>query len=245
MARLTKRVKRAVRRVTSACGQAVLAVTPAAVQRHLAPYARYADMLFGDHLFVRVLFPNRHQISDEAWRGAQPLPHQIHSLARRGIKTVINLRGGAPTSTLALEREACNEAGLELVDFKVRSRGVPSREDVLGARQLFANVTYPILMHCKSGADRAGLMSALYLHSRCGVPIGEAKRQLSIRYGHIRYADTGVLDHFFDQYLEYAAREPIEFFDWVATVYDPDEVSRSFQARGWANRIVNGILKRE
>ena len=33
-----------------------------------------------------------------------------------------------------------------------------------------------MLMHCKSGADRAGLMSVLYRHLHEGVPIEEAKR---------------------------------------------------------------------
>jgi len=46
---------------------------------------------------------------------------------------------------------------------------------------LFGTLEYPILMHCKSGADRVGLMSALYLHTRHGVPISEARRQLSLR----------------------------------------------------------------
>lgn len=245
MARLTKRAKRAIRRVTTLCGRTVLAVTPLPVQRYMAPYARYADMLFGDHLFIRTVFPNRHRLSEEAWRAAQPLPHQVNDLARRGVRTIINLRGASPTTTYDFEREACQAAGIALVDFRIKSRGLPTREEVLAARTLFESVTYPVLMHCKSGSDRAGLMSALYLYARRGVPIAEAKKQLSIRYGHIRYADTGVLDHFFEHYLEHAEREPIEFFDWVETVYDPQEASRSFKARGWANRIVNSILRRE
>src|SRR5690606_29636541 len=103
------------------------------------------------------------------------------------------------------------DAGLKLVDFRVRSRAAPTREEVLAARDLFASVEYPMLMHCKSGADRVGLMSALYHHTRHGVPIPEARRQLSLRYGHIRQADTGVLDHFFEAYLDYAAKTPIAF----------------------------------
>ena len=37
----------------------------------------------------------------------------------------------------------------------------------------------------------------------------------------------------------------IEFWDWVDKVYDPDEIAHSFKARGWANRLVNNLLKRE
>jgi protein tyrosine/serine phosphatase len=100
-------------------------------------------------------------------------------------------------------------------------------------------------MHCKSGADRVGLMSALYLHTRHGVPISEARRQLSLRYGHIRQADTGILDLFFEAYLAYDAKTPIEFYDWVATVYDPADVAANLHSRRWATRIVDKIFRRE
>jgi protein tyrosine/serine phosphatase len=102
-----------------------------------------------------------------------------------------------------------------------------------------------MLMHCKSGADRVGLMSALYRHLKHSVPIAVAKRELSLRYGHFRQADTGVLDFFFEQYLADNARTPLAFYEWVETVYDPAEVKRSFRARRWANRLVDSILRRE
>lgn len=202
-------------------------------------------MLLLDHLIFRLVFPNRHRLSGEAWRAAQPLPHQIRDMKRRGVRTVVNLRGATETSTYAFEKAACREAGIELVDFTVRSRAAPSRAEVLAARDLFASVQYPMLMHCKSGADRAGLMSALYLHSRHGMPISKARRQLSLRYGHIRQADTGILDEFFEAYLAYAAAHPIDFYDWVETVYDPKDVQQRLHAQGWANRIVDKVFRRE
>ena len=35
------------------------------------------------------------------------------------------------------------------------------------------------------------------------------------------------------------------FFDWVDNIYDPDEVTRNFQAKGWAVRLTDSILHRE
>jgi protein tyrosine/serine phosphatase len=102
-----------------------------------------------------------------------------------------------------------------------------------------------VLMHCKSGADRAGLMSVLYRHLHEGVPLSEAKKELSLRYGHIRQAHTGILDYFFERYLADNAVRPMSFFEWVDTVYDPDELKRTFQSKGWANRIVDSVLRRE
>jgi protein tyrosine/serine phosphatase len=245
MASLAKRAKRAVRRRAWAGLNAVSAMLPASLRRAGEPYARYLDMLVLDHLIIRLFFPNRHRLSDEAWRAAQPLPHQVRDLPRRGIKTIVNLRGPTDSSTYAYEVAAAEAAGLKLVDFRIRSRAAPTRDEVLAARELFKTVEYPILMHCKSGADRVGLMSALYLHTRQGVPIAEAARQLSLRYGHIRQADTGALDHFFESYLAYAAKTPIAFYDWVETVYDPEEVKTRLHSRRWANRVVDKIFRRE
>jgi len=49
----------------------------------------------------------------------------------------------------------------------------------------------------------------------------------------------------FERYLDDKAKTGIEFWDWVETVYDPEEVRRSFKARGWANRLTDGLLHRE
>lgn len=73
----------------------------------------------------------------------------------------------------------------------------------------------------------------------------EAIKQLSWRYGHIRQADTGVLDAFFERYIADNKLRPMPFFEWVETVYDPDELKSSFKANGMADRIVNTILRRE
>ncbi len=115
----------------------------------------------------------------------------------------------------------------------------------MAARELFERIEYPMLMHCKSGADRVGLMSVLYRHIREGVPLAVAKQELSLRYGHIRQAETGILDHLFDRYVEYDRRRPITFFDWVESIYDPDDLVRSFRSKAWANQFVDHVLVRE
>ena len=100
------------------------------------------------------------------------------------------------------------------------------------------------MMHCKSGADRAGLMSALYVLIVEARPVREAAKQLAWKYGHVRQAKTGLLDAFFAAYAPYED-DGVAFFDWVDNIYDPDEITRSFQARGWAVRLTDTILRRE
>ena len=50
---------------------------------------------------------------------------------------------------------------------------------------------------------------------------------------------------FFERYLEDNACAPIAFFEWVEKVYNPRELAHAFIAKGWANVLVNGVLRRE
>jgi protein tyrosine/serine phosphatase len=245
MAGKVKQTKRAIRRTAMAARTAISEATPGPLRRLFAPAVRLGDMLVLDHLFVRLVFPNRHRIAPGAWRAAQPLPYQLGKAKRMGVRTIINLRGPSTNSTYLAEKAECARLGLAFVDCRIRSRAAPSKDELLNLRNVFAIAEHPILFHCKSGADRAGLASTIYLHVKEGVPIEKARRELSLRYGHIRQADTGILDAFFERYLRDTANSPMDFFAWVEQVYDPEELKRSFKAQGWANRLVNGVLHRE
>jgi protein tyrosine/serine phosphatase len=205
----------------------------------------YFDLFFVDHHFFRAVYANRHQISPDVWRSAQPSPAQIGYFARRGIKTIVNLRGVRNCGSYRLEAEACGRHDIKLVNFILRSRMVPTAEVIRDARQLFHDLEYPILLHCKSGADRAGLMSAFFLFMKEGKPMEEAVKQLSLKFGHFRQSETGVLDYLFERYMADNVAEPMSFFEWLETRYDPDEIKRTFRTRGWANLIVNRALQRE
>ena len=144
--------------------------------------AAYLDFLWRDHAYLRLGFQNAHLVSDELVRSNQPWPHQLRAWKRCGIRTIVNLRGGFDASFHALEKDACAALGLTLINFTITSRDAPSREQILAAANLFETVEYPILIHCKSGADRASMMSALYVHLRMGADIPTAMRQLDLRY---------------------------------------------------------------
>ena len=214
--------------------------TPAARRRVIADY------LWKDHAYLRLGFRNAHWISDELVRTNQPWPFQLQAWRDAGIKTVINLRGGMHTSFRALEVEACKRLGLELVDFVIASRDVPTATKVLGARDLFETVRYPALMHCKSGADRAGIMAVFYMHFRQDKTIREALAQLSPKYLHIRAGLTGVLDYIFERYLTEGEPAGLSFIEWVQTpAYDPAAIKADFKAGWWGTQVTERWLKRE
>lgn len=206
--------------------------------------ATYCDMLFVDHGIFRLAYPNRHRLGERAWRSAQPAPRDIRALAELGIRTIVNLRGKRQCGSYTLERAACERYGIVLVDFHMRSHRAPPRDHLKAALDLFERIEYPMLMHCKSGADRTGLMSVLYCLVKLGEPLSQAMRQLSPRYGHFRLNNAGILDTFFESYLEDNQHRPMPLVEWIDKYYDPEALTRSFRTKGWIDRIVDQVLNR-
>ncbi len=206
----------------------------------------YADYLWNDHAYLRLGFQNAHWISDELVRTNQPWPHQLAAWKARGIKTIVNLRGGFDASFHALEKDACRQLDLEMVNFTVTSREVPSREQMLGAKRLYETIAYPALIHCKSGADRAGIMSVLYMHFRQGKTIREAMDQLHLRYLHVKHGKTGVLDYVFERYLAQGEPAGMSFLEWVESpMYDPAGMKADFRAGMVGALLTEKLLRRE
>lgn len=205
----------------------------------------WSNMVLVDHAFFRMAYLNLHRISDNAWRAAQPTPYQIRALARKGVRTVVSLRGGQSFGSLPLEVEACKAAGLRFETFVLRSRAIPTAEELRELRAFFSRLEYPVLFHCKSGADRAGMMAALYLALHEGRPVAEARRQLGLRYGHIRQGKTGVLDAFFDAYQRDCPDGRTPLADWIDTGYDRKAVMAGFRPWKVGEFITDRILRRE
>ncbi len=209
-------------------------------------FRTYLNYLWNDHAYLRLRFRNAHWVSDELVRTNQPWPFQLEQWKAQGIKTIVNLRGGFDASFHALEKDACERLGLTLVDFTITSREVPSRARVHGAKALFESLEYPALMHCKSGADRAGIMSVFYMHFRKGVPIREALEQLSLKYLHVKAGKTGVLDYTFERYLDQGEPKGLSFLEWVDSPdYDEAAIKADFRSNMWGRLLTDGLWKRE
>jgi protein tyrosine/serine phosphatase len=204
------------------------------------------ELIWGDHGFLRLRFRNLHRISDEMYRANQPSPEHIARYAKElGLKTIINLRGTSPKGYYVLEKEACDRHGIQLVDFQMFSREIPTPASVMEAKRLFDSIAYPALMHCKSGADRAGIMAVLYQHFRKGQTIEQALEQLSGKYLHIRHGKTGVLDFFFETYLAEGPPQGLGFSDWVNRGYDAAALKARFLKSRKSKVDVDQLLRRE
>jgi protein tyrosine/serine phosphatase len=205
-----------------------------------------ADLIWGDHGFLRAAFSNFHWIEEgKMARANQPSPEAIARYSQAGFKTILNLRGPSNTGYYALEKEACEKHGLTMVDARMHSREPPSVAQVKRAKELFETIQYPALMHCKSGADRAGVMAVLYKHFAMGLPIAEAVEQLELKYLHVKQGKTGMIDFFFATYLAETKESGKPFLQWVEEDYDQARVKAAFMGEWWANILVDRILRRE
>ncbi|MEM8985447.1 MAG: sulfur transferase domain-containing protein [Pseudomonadota bacterium] len=206
----------------------------------------WRGLVFADHGFLRYIYSNIHQVSDNMWRSFQPAPLHLKRFKQKGVKTVINLRGQSNTGFYRLEEESCERLGMALVNLKLHSRDIPKREQIHAARNLFQSIEYPAVMHCKSGADRAGMGAVLYLFLHERRPLAEAREQLSLRYGHMKQGKTGVLDYYWDKAEEAGATTPEDFLAWVdSDDYDPAALKAGFMGQWWANILTDKILRRE
>ncbi len=208
--------------------------------------------MISDHGLLRKLYDNTHELAPgKMWRTFQPSPAALKAWKARGVKTVVNLRGDNPSGTLFLEEDACAKLGLSLVNIRVYSREAPSLDLLTRARKLFAEIEYPAIMHCKSGADRAGVMAALYLFFQEGAPLDQALDQLSFKYGHVKQGKTGVIDFAFDRYLAFARKNNIPLTDkdalieWAQGDYDPAALKAEFRSKGWGDFLTEFVLRRE
>lgn len=207
--------------------------------------AAWWNLMLVDHGFLRALFLNKRKVDDDLWRAAQPSPTHLRKAKADGFRTILNLRGPRNDGPYTLEREACAELGLTLVDFPIRSRSALDRPTLLAAIDIWQTLEYPVLMHCKSGADRTGFMATMYLWQHRGVPLRQAMDQLSLRFGHVRQAKTGVIDFFYEQYLKAEAETGIAFRDWIEAIYDRDRMNASFRENWAAKILVDRVLRRE
>ena len=89
------------------------------------------------------------------------------------------------------------------------------------------------------------MASVLYLHFRKGEPIDKAMRMLSLRYGHVRQGKTGVLDYFFEKYLEHSKQSGLTLLEWAELHGDPVVLKSEFQSKWWANVLIDQVLRRE
>jgi hypothetical protein len=205
----------------------------------------WTDSLFIDHAVFRLVWGNLAPvIPDKIYRCNHPTPARLRRMAARlRLRSLINLRGQTRSGSDALSREAARDLGLVFHDMAFESRGAPQRDRIMRLHSIYQSMLTPAVVHCKSGADRAGLVAGLIVLFEGGTA-ADAMRHLSWRFGHIKQARAGILDAFFLRYQrEGEGRKP--FLDWVRDDYDETLLRQDFHSNGLASFVNDWVLAHE
>ncbi len=205
----------------------------------------WVDALFIDHAIFRLLWTNFAAVEPgRLYRSNHPTPRNLAAFTRRvGLRALINLRGQARNGSDALSRDTAARLGLEFYDMAMDSRGAPQKDRIFRLAEIYRNMRAPALIHCKSGADRAGLAAGLYVLIQGGTA-AQAMAQLSWRFGHIKQSKTGILDSFILSYARDGEGKK-SFLDWVREDYDEARLRTEHKGGKLAGFLNDVVLRRE
>lgn len=100
--------------------------------------------------------PNLHRVSDRLYRGAQPTAEGMRHLKEMGVRTVLNLR------SFHSDRDEIGETGLAYEHLYMKAWH-PEEKEVVRFLQIVSDPDRtPVFVHCQHGADRTGLLCAIY-----------------------------------------------------------------------------------
>jgi protein tyrosine phosphatase (PTP) superfamily phosphohydrolase (DUF442 family) len=101
------------------------------------------------------------QVDARLYRGAQPGPAAYAQLKNLGIDTVV--RFNPEGQNMAAEKAQVESLGMNFISFPWTGLGQPTHEQVVSFLALLRdNPDSKIFLHCRFGADRTGVMVALY-----------------------------------------------------------------------------------
>jgi protein tyrosine phosphatase (PTP) superfamily phosphohydrolase (DUF442 family) len=122
----------------------------------------------------RAGLPNLFRVSDGYYRGAQPTADGIRELPKLGVHTIVNLR--------SMHDDDDDEIG----DLPLRYEQIrftawhPEHEDVVRFLKIVTTAkNQPIFVHCQYGADRTGMMTAIYRITVQGWKKDDAIREMT------------------------------------------------------------------
>jgi protein tyrosine/serine phosphatase len=142
-------------------------------------------------------------VRGEAYRSGQMSAQQFaRTIQDYGIKSILNLQGETlKASWYRDEIETAAKWNVVHYDRKLSAGHELNVEQMDELIALLRAAPKPILIHCKAGSDRTGLVSALYCLALEGQTPAQADRQLTIWYGHIPLLQTIAMDHSFWRYV--------------------------------------------
>jgi hypothetical protein len=162
-------------------------------------------------------------------RAAQPTSGLSGLIKDYHLASILDLRGGSfRDSWYSAEVQMADSSGVLFFDLPLSATQRPSRRELLLLIDLFDRCPYPLLIHCKAGADRTGLASAVYLMMRRGEPPQQAEGAFTLFHSHVPLFGPQHLHEPLDEYTRWLETRslphtPERFREWVKNEYrSPD-----------------------
>jgi protein tyrosine/serine phosphatase len=165
---------------------------------YLRLYASYCDVL--------IWGGNFHAVENgTVYRSAQLSKTQFaHAIDTHHIRSVLNLRGPNLDEAWYRDELAVTQGrGASHDDVGISADREVTPDKIAKILAVLRDAPKPSLVHCLSGADRSGFVSALDEYVVRGKSAEMAAKELSFRYGHFPYltSKTGAMDNSFDEWV--------------------------------------------
>jgi protein tyrosine phosphatase (PTP) superfamily phosphohydrolase (DUF442 family) len=206
-------------------------------------------LCIGYESHYRLLGANFHAVEPgQVYRCAQLDGATLARVIRQnGIRTVVNLRGVCdPWPWYWEEARTTHALDIDQEDVAMSAGRMPSVNELNRLVEILDRAETPLLLHCRRGSDRTGLVSTMVRLLRSDDDLATARKQLGPRYAHLAIGRTAYLDRFFDCYAEWLeshglSHSPREFRHWLAKEYRPDECWAHLELLQAAPRLPRGV----
>jgi protein tyrosine/serine phosphatase len=172
-------------------------------------------LLFLYRTSVFRIYKNFHEVEPgQLYRSAQLTGAELDEIIQTyNIKSVVNLRGEAPGQWwYDDEKTVADMRGVSLYSVPLRDDEVPQIRHIVDLMEFLEKAPRPVLIHCRSGSDRTGEISALFTQEFLGWKPERAQTQL--RFWPFLHAEVlrPAMDYFIRSY---------QGRDWLRNSYDP------------------------
>ena len=173
----------------------------------------------------------------------------MHDLDRwireKGLKTIINLRGRKEDERwFAREQDLALTHGIALHNFRLSPNELPGYLDIIFILEILMTAERPLLIHCRHGVDRTGLVSALALAIEKDPPLRELKDQFSWKYGVLPfYVSTGpYFFSFYEKWLEVtgSTHSLATLLSWIRNDYIDGQGNMEYSIGSVNGKIFDG-----
>lgn len=132
---------------------------------------------------------NFHEVDPgKFYRSAQLTPDEMAEVIEKyKIKTVISLRG-APEQAYWFhpQKEVLDRMNVQFFALWWTAEFFPPKEDLVNYLDILKKAEYPILIHCRTGADRTGEATAIYAMEYMKESATESiKKHMNFKYWHV------------------------------------------------------------